>query len=119
MSTPSSEPRYKLIFTVPHSSLEACKSAIFAKGSPPPKPSRLTNHYSYSRDTHIGAGAYPMGKYSMVSFESPGIEQFLPGEGAQPNIGEVGKVERVEQMRVEVLCVGRDVMVGAVEALKR
>lgn len=55
----------------------------------------------------------------MVSFESPGIVQFLPGEGAQPNIGEVGKVERVEEMRVEVLCVGRDVMVGAVEALKR
>lgn len=60
-----------------------------------------------------------MGKYSMVSFESPGIGQFLPGEGAQPNIGEVGKLERVEEMRVEVLCVGRDVMVGAVEALKR
>ena len=55
----------------------------------------------------------------MVSFESPGIGQFLPGVGATPNIGEVGKLERVEEMRVEVLCVGRDVMVGAVEALKR
>ena len=55
----------------------------------------------------------------MVCFESPGIEQFLPSEGAQPNIGEVGKLERVEEMKVEVLCVGRDVMLGAVDALKR
>ena len=45
--------------------------------------------------------------------------QFLPGDGAKPNIGQIGKVERVEEMRVEVLCVGRDVMVGSVEALKR
>ncbi len=55
----------------------------------------------------------------MVSFESRGTGQFLPGEGAVPNIGAVGKLERVEEMRVEVLCVGRDVMVGAVGALKK
>jgi len=55
----------------------------------------------------------------MVSFESSGTGQFLPGEGAVPNIGAVGKLERVEEMRVEVLCVGRDVMVGAVGALKK
>ena len=60
-----------------------------------------------------------MGKYSMVCFESPGTSQFLPGEGAKPNIGTVGKVERVDEMRVEILCVGRDVMVGAVKSLKR
>ncbi|KAK3175189.1 hypothetical protein OEA41_002435 [Lepraria neglecta] len=97
MSTPTDQPRYKLIFFVPHSSLEVCKQAIFAKG----------------------AGAYPAGKYSMVCFESPGIGQFLPGEGAKPNIGTVGKLERVEEMKVEILCVGRDVMEGAVDSLKR
>ncbi|KAF6240054.1 hypothetical protein HO173_001664 [Letharia columbiana] len=97
MSTPTLEPRYKLIFTVPHSSLEACKSAVFAKG----------------------AGSYPGGKYSMVCFEVPGTGQFLPGEGAVPNIGAVGKLERVPETRVEVLCVGKDVMTGAVDSLKR
>lgn len=55
----------------------------------------------------------------MVCFETPGTAQFVPGEGAVPNIGTVGKLERVEEMRVEVLCVGRDVMEGAVGALKK
>lgn len=55
----------------------------------------------------------------MVCFETPGIGQFVPGEGAVPNIGAVGKLERVEEMKVEVLCAGRDVMVGAVGALKK
>ena len=55
----------------------------------------------------------------MVCFEMPGMGQFLPGEGAVPNIGAVGKLERVPEMRVEVLCVGKDVMTGAVDSLKR
>ena len=67
----------------------------------------------------VGAGAYPGGKYSMVCFESPGTGQFMPGDGAQPNVGAVGKLEKVDEMRVEVLCVGRDIMVGAVDSLKR
>lgn len=67
----------------------------------------------------LGAGSYPGGKYSMVCFEIPGIGQFLPGEGAVPNIGAVGKLERVSETRVEVLCVGKDVMTGAVDSLKR
>lgn len=55
----------------------------------------------------------------MVCFEIAGTGQFLPGEGAVPNTGAVGKLERVEETRVEVLCVGRELMVGAVESLKR
>ena len=55
----------------------------------------------------------------MVSFETPGIGQFLPSQGATPSIGAVGRLERVPETRVEVLCVGRDVMTGAVESLKR
>ncbi|MCJ1223988.1 adenine deaminase [Toensbergia leucococca] len=96
MSTPTPYPRYKLIFTVPHSSLSACKEAIFA----------------------AGAGTYPGGKYTRVCFEIPGTGYFTPGEGAVPNIGTVGKAERVEEMKVEILCVGREIMLGAVAALK-
>ena len=55
----------------------------------------------------------------MVCFETPGIGQFLPGDGATPHIGAVGKLERVPETKVEVLCVGQDVMTGAVESLKR
>ena len=43
----------------------------------------------------------------------------MPNEGAHPNIGKVGELTKLEETRVEVLCVGREVMVGAVDALKR
>lgn len=67
----------------------------------------------------IGAGSYPGGRYSLVCFQTPGQIQFLPGDGASPHIGEPGRVETVEEMRVETLCVGRQVMLAAVDALKK
>ncbi|KAI4162299.1 MAG: hypothetical protein LQ342_004013 [Letrouitia transgressa] len=97
MSTPAPVPRYKLTFTVPHHAVEVCKSAVFS----------------------AGAGTSPDGKYSQVCFETAGTEQFMPDAGAQPNIGAVGKVQRVEVTKVEVLCVGRDIMVAAVNKMKR
>lgn len=42
----------------------------------------------------------------------------MPGDGARPNIGAVGRLERVEEVRVEVLCVGREVVERVVRALK-
>ncbi|KAL8930753.1 MAG: hypothetical protein Q9208_000294 [Pyrenodesmia sp. 3 TL-2023] len=92
-----STPRYKLSFTVPHSSLEICKQAAFS----------------------AGAGTYAGGKYSEVCFETPGTGQFIPNQGARPAVGEVGKVERTEEVKVEILCVGRDVMLAAVEKMKK
>lgn len=93
--------RYTLTFTVPHSSLSACKDAIFA----------------------VGAGTYGAGrpekKYTRVCFLTPGVMEFTPGKGAEPNIGRIGKEERVEEMRVQVMCEGRAIAIKAVEALKR
>jgi hypothetical protein len=34
-------------------------------------------------------------------------------------IGEIGKLEEVEELRVETLCVGKETTVKAVEALKK
>lgn len=87
--------RYKLVFFVPTAQVESCKDAIFA----------------------TGAGSYPGGKYTRVCFQTPGLSQFLPGEGANPHIGTVGTIERVQEMRVEILCVGRETMLEAVKAL--
>jgi hypothetical protein len=90
--------RFRLIFFVPPSALEACKTAIFA----------------------AGAGRYPgPGKYTECCWTSIGTGQFRPGDTANPNIGRVGVLEKVEEVRVETLCVGEDVARKAVEALRR
>ena len=39
------------------------------------------------------AGGGKIGNYSFCSFSVRGIGRFLPGEGAHPAIGEVGKLE--------------------------
>ncbi|RPB29151.1 hypothetical protein L211DRAFT_855205 [Terfezia boudieri ATCC MYA-4762] len=99
--TPSPSPspiaRYKLIFYTPLPPLEKIKSALFA----------------------AGAGTHPDGKYTHVSFESRGTTQFMPRASANPHTGTVGDIEKVEEMRVEVLCAGEAVVKEAVEALKR
>ena len=48
-----------------------------------------------------------------------GIGQFRPGDTANPNIGSVGILEEVKELRVETLCVGEDVAKKAVDALKK
>lgn len=50
------------------------------------------------------AGAGEIGKYSYCSFSSRGIGRYKPLEGAKPTIGEVGKLEEVEEERIEVVC---------------
>ncbi|QDS71378.1 hypothetical protein FKW77_002704 [Venturia effusa] len=90
--------KYKLVFFVPPASLAACKTAIFT----------------------AGAGRYPgPGNYTEACFQSRGTGQFRPGSTANPNIGKPGELESVEEVRVETICVGRDVAVKAVEALVR
>lgn len=51
-----------------------------------------------------GAGVWKLGKYHHTSFSSKGIGRFIPGEGAHPAVGEVGKLEEVEEERIEVIC---------------
>ncbi|KAK5054915.1 hypothetical protein LTR16_010687, partial [Cryomyces antarcticus] len=89
--------RFKLIFSIPPSSLAAAKTAVFA----------------------TGAGSYPgPGHYTEVCFTVSGTSQFRPGEGAKPNIGTVGQLEELEGVRCEILCVGRDIAWKVVDALK-
>lgn len=90
--------RYKLIFRVPTSHLEACKTAVFA----------------------AGAGRYPgSGNYTECCFTVMGTGQFRPGDTAAPHIGTPGVIEEVQEASVETLVVGTDVARKAVEALKK
>ncbi|KAF5652785.1 hypothetical protein F25303_2922 [Fusarium sp. NRRL 25303] len=84
----ASATRFRLVFNVPTSSLAQCKEAIFA----------------------AGAGRYPgPGNYTECCWTVIGTGQFRPGDAAKPHLGEVGKLEQVEEARVETICVGEDV----------
>lgn len=67
----------KLIYFVPDEYLDSTKQAIFA------------------------AGAGGIGDYEHCVWQVKGIGQFRPMQGANPHIGQVGKIEQVEEWRVE------------------
>ncbi|MFP2770036.1 NGG1p interacting factor NIF3 [Oceanisphaera sp. KMM 10153] len=71
---------YKLVFFVPESHLEPVKTAVFS------------------------TGAGRIGDYDQCCFETRGSGQFRPLAGAAPFIGEAGALERVEEVRVELVC---------------
>jgi structural toxin protein (hemagglutinin/hemolysin) RtxA len=86
--------RYKLIFYVPISHANKVKQAVFA----------------------TGAGA--LGAYKHCAFQTKGEGQFLPLEGATPAIGEQGKLEIVEEFKVEILCLDEANTKDAVREMK-
>lgn len=49
----------------------------------------------------FAAGAGAIGNYHECSFEFAGQGQFKPVEGANPTEGDIGKLERVDELRVE------------------
>jgi hypothetical protein len=50
------------------------------------------------------AGAGIIGNYSHCSFTTRGIGRFRPNSGANPSIGEVGRLEAVDEERIETAC---------------
>jgi len=64
------------------------------------------------------AGAGGIGAYRLCSFSTPGEGTFLPQNGAKPVIGEVGQLERVEEVRLEMVC-SRRALPLAIETLKQ
>lgn len=64
------------------------------------------------------AGAGVLGNYSHASFSSRGIGRFVPGTGAKPAIGKIGKLEEVEEEKIEVIC-QRGKVKNVVAAIKK
>ena len=84
---------YKLAFFVPVEEAESVKEAVFA------------------------TGAGRIGDYEACCFQTAGQGQFRPLDGADPHIGQVGELERVEEYKVELVC--EDELIGAaISALK-
>lgn len=69
-----------IAFYVPEEHAEKVKAAMFA------------------------AGAGRIGHYQQCSFEYKGIGQFEPLAGSRPFIGQTGSVERVSELKVEMVC---------------
>ncbi|MFH1192280.1 MAG: hypothetical protein V1655_02275 [bacterium] len=64
------------------------------------------------------AGAGKIANYSFCSFSVKGAGRFKPESGANPAIGEIGKLESVQEERIEVLC-KRDIIEDVIEAIKK
>ena len=84
---------YKLNFFVPTADKERVKNALF----------------------EIGVGRYD--NYECCSFETLGTGQFKPMRNADPHIGELGRIERVQEYKVEMIC-SDELIKKAVEILK-
>lgn len=70
----------KLEFYVPESHLGEVKAALFA------------------------AGAGRVGDYDCCAWQTPGQGQFRPLTGSSPYLGEAGRLETVQEYKVELVC---------------
>ncbi|RNB82270.1 Nif3-like dinuclear metal center hexameric protein [Brevibacillus fluminis] len=62
-----------------------------------------TTHLDVVRDAIGQAGAGAIGNYSHCTFAAPGTGTFLAQEGTTPYIGKHGKLEKVEEVRLETI----------------
>ncbi|MEO7330825.1 MAG: Nif3-like dinuclear metal center hexameric protein [Minicystis sp.] len=70
---------YKLVTFVPEDEIDRVSAALFA------------------------AGAGQIGKYAACSFRAPGTGTFFGEEGSKPVVGSAGKLERVNELRLETV----------------
>jgi len=84
---------YKLIYFVPTENKESTKEALFK----------------------VGAGRY--NDYECCSFETLGTGQFKPINNANPYIGTINNIEKVEEYRIEMICEDH-LIKNAVQTLK-
>lgn len=61
-------------------------------------------HADIVREAMAKAGAGKVGNYANCSFSFKGIGRFMPLEGAHPAIGQVGKLESVEEETIQMPC---------------
>lgn len=64
------------------------------------------------------AGGGVIGNYTHCTFLTSGHGYFLPMEGANPTIGKIGEIEKVEEIKIEFVCEKNKVK-DVVEAIKK
>jgi hypothetical protein len=83
---------YRIEFYVPETHLEIVKNAMFK------------------------AGAGKIGNYDCCSWQVAGDGQFKALEGSDPYLGKIGKIEKVKEFKVELVC-SRELIEKTVKAL--
>ena len=76
------------------------------------------SHADIVREAMGKAGAGKTDNYTFCSFSVKGTGRFRPEKGAHPTIGKVGRLESVEEERIEVVC-ARERVKEVVEAIKK
>lgn len=76
------------------------------------------SHADIVRKTLGDAGAGKQGKYAYCSGSYRATGRFLPLAGAEPAIGEVGKLEEVEEEVIQVIC-HEDLVRSVIAAVKK
>ncbi|OKP69525.1 Nif3-like dinuclear metal center hexameric protein [Paenibacillus helianthi] len=61
------------------------------------------DHHQKVLDAILNAGAGWIGNYSHCSFNIEGYGTFIPREGSDPFLGEQGKLEHAEEIRIETI----------------
>ena len=80
----------------------------------------------YVPETHVeelktalfSAGAGKIGNYDCCCWQTSGTGQFRPQEGSNAFIGELDKVEKVEEIKLELIC-HENKMPEIISALKK
>jgi len=75
-------------------------------------------HRENVKNAMFKVGAGKIGAYDLCSFEVEGIGQFRPLNGSSPFIGSMDKLERVDEVKVEMVCEDHLIKM-VVEALKK
>ena len=85
---------FKISFYVPETHVDVVKTAMFA------------------------AGAGKIGNYDSCAWQCKGEGQYRPLEGSDPYLGQKGKVEQVDEFKVEMVCAAEKIreVVSAMKA---
>lgn len=74
-------------------------------------------HVEIVKESMFKAGAGTIGNYEKCSFEYSGLGQFKPLPGARPFIGSEGDLEKVNEIKVEMVC-KKEFLAKAIAAMK-
>ena len=76
------------------------------------------SHGNAVREAMGKAGAGVIGNYTFCTFTMEGIGRFRAEDGANPSVGKIGKLEKVTEERIEIMC-RKDIVKKVVAAIKK